>query len=167
MINILLHLDHHIFLSDVDTIWKKYKNLNLLPPMIDHFHSYGTSWPALAYDLWGFVINGGIAAYHSNANSQEFFNTLADKCGGNHLKSETSVVVKRRHLICDDQNLINMEYVKRNVSWTQPAEMNNLIGYADFNSTSALNLMMFSLTLVLRGKNLTDNNCPVNFFRDY
>ena len=67
-VNHLIQNNNHVFISDVDTIWTKYKNLDHLfsNPIFDAYHSFGTTFPMLQYKVWGFVLNGGIAAYRSN-----------------------------------------------------------------------------------------------------
>lgn len=81
----------NVMISDVDSIWIKYQNLNLLPTGFDSFHAYGTTFPQSVFDEQGFVVCGGVAAYKSTENTKRFFSRLVEECGSK----------------CDDQMLIN------------------------------------------------------------
>lgn len=68
-LNSLLKEGYNVMISDVDSIWLNYRDLNSLPPMFDTFHSYGTTFPSDTFKKWKFVICGCIGAYRSTPNT--------------------------------------------------------------------------------------------------
>ena len=92
----LLRTNVNVFISDVDSIWLKHQNLNLLPfpSLIDIYHGLGTKHPLEVYLKYGFVVCGCIGAYRSNERVIEFFRQTLSTCYKN----------------CDDQVTINNLY---------------------------------------------------------
>lgn len=62
----LLSLGYNVFISDSDSIWKKYVDLDLLDvASFDMFHSVGGDLPMSTYKVWGHVLAGGVGGYTS------------------------------------------------------------------------------------------------------
>ena len=93
----LLKSGQNVFISDVDSIWINYRNLNLLPfpDQIDAFHAVGQQWPIEHYNKYGFVMCGCIQAYRSNQNTIKLFDDLLIACDNK----------------CDDQEILNRMYM--------------------------------------------------------
>lgn len=139
-IHSLLKNGKNVFLSDVDSIWATYRNLDMLEEMqnIDIFHGLGTVFPNTSFSKWGFVVCGCIAAFRSNKNVLDFFDVLVKDCTAE----------------CDDQRLINEVYLKKyKIKWEATLDAGSFLG----TSTSYKNLSVgtFSKRDVVRDKNLT------------
>lgn len=134
----LLEEGFNVFVSDVDSIWVKYRDLTSLPEMIDTFHSYGTTYPQNVFAKWRFVVCGCVGGYHSNANTVSFFKRLKERCENT----------------CDDQhsmnNLLMRDY---NMTWAIPPGMKNRFGQSNVDGLS-LTSLMFNNEEVSRGRHL-------------
>ena len=136
----------NILVSDVDSIWVKYQDLNSLPTQFDTFHGKGGTFPPKAHSAWGFVLCGCLGAYHSNENTIKLYKNLLDKCKDD----------------CDDQRSLNYWFMARKVQWKTPPGMNNLIGYTKAmpnNQVGAISSLVFSFQEVQRGKAAKAYNC--------
>ena len=136
-----LKQNKNIFITDVDSLWAKYKDLNKLPKQFDTFHGTGTKWPPNAFEEWGFVLCGCVQGYHSNSNTIKFFETLLDKCGNS----------------CDDQAILNRLFLEYGTEWENSPGLDDSvrIGYTKTN-TGQMTSMVFSEKEVKRGKNLAE-----------
>ena len=127
----------NVFISDVDSIWVTYKNLDYLPfpEQIDIYHGLGTTFPPQHFHRYGFVLCGCIGAYRSNPNTIALFKELQKAC-------KTS---------CDDQKTLNYMYMNvYKFQWFEAPGMKNKIGRS--TAFKDLSAMTFSKYDVLRGR---------------
>ena len=127
----------NVFISDVDSIWVTYKNLDYLPfpEQIDIYHGLGTTFPPQHFHRYGFVLCGCIGAYRSNPNTIALFKELQKAC-------KTS---------CDDQKTLNFMYMNvYKFQWFEAPGMRNKIGRS--TAFKDLSAMTFSQYDVLRGR---------------
>ena len=137
--------NQNIFISDVDSIWVSYRDLNDLPENIDTFHGTGKTYPQDVYDQWGFVICGCIGGYRSNSKTKAYFKKLVEQCDNK----------------CDDQNTINKLLANEfQYNWKKPPGMDNRLGQATSPNYPNLSSMTFSDMEVQRGKKLENYDCP-------
>lgn len=142
--SILINEKTNLFITDVDSFWVKYKDLNLLPPNIDSFHGTGKTFPKYIFEKWGFVICGCIGAYHYNLKTLNFVNKMVEGCQKMFIKDNDSS--------CDDQVVMNSLYLDMNINWEIPPGMNARFGYTKSTSSETdLKVMIFSENEVLRG----------------
>ena len=71
----------NVFVSDVDTYWNYYFDLNKLSPQYDVFHAFATIWPPTVLKKWGFTLCTCIAGYRANTKTVELFGKLIKRCG--------------------------------------------------------------------------------------
>ena len=92
----------NVFISDVDTFWNRYVDLDsLLETKYDAYHTIAR-FPPSVFKEWGFTVCGCIAGIHSNQKTIQFYQIVLDKCG----------------YTCDDQKLINEVYAfTYNMKW--------------------------------------------------
>ena len=142
---LLVEEGKNVLISDVDSIWVNYKDLEDLPKSInnrsiDAFHALGKFFPEEIYQQVGFVICGCLAGYRSTSNTLKLFQNILEKC---------------RHQPCDDQILINNIYLNDyNMKWSKmiPGFENNL------GVSENLTAMTFSPFDIRRGKNFQEYN---------
>lgn len=92
----------NVFISDVDTFWNWYLNLDLLlETKYDAYHTIAR-FPPSVFKEWGFTVCGCISGIHSNQKTIQFYQIVLDKCGST----------------CDDQKMINEVYAfTYNMKW--------------------------------------------------
>ena len=135
-LNSLLKEGYNVMISDVDSIWLSYRDLNKLPHMFDTFHSYGTTFPSDTYSRWKFVVCGCIGAYRRTENTLNLFKDLTEKC----------------KYACDDQMTLNHLLMREyNMQWTLSPGSGNRFGYS---KTKNLTSMIFDANDVARGRDL-------------
>ena len=102
-----LNKNLNVFISDVDTIWLRYMDLDalmkgsmvakkydlaVLPERkYDSIHALGTTFPNNVFRNQGFVLCGCFAGYRSNQHTKDLFSLISRKCEKG----------------CDDQETIN------------------------------------------------------------
>ena len=92
----------NVFVSDVDTYWNYYFDLNKLSKQFDVIHAYATVWPPSIRKLWGFTLCTCIAGYRANKRTVELFRKLIKRCGKE----------------CSDQEVTNETYASvYNIKW--------------------------------------------------
>ena len=90
------------FVSDVDTYWNYYFDLNKLSKQFDVIHAYATVWPPSICKLWGFTLCTCITGYRANKRTVELFRKLIERCGKE----------------CSDQEVTNETYASvYNIKW--------------------------------------------------
>lgn len=88
----LLHKNFNVFISDADSIWMKYQDLEItVPQSIDAAFAYGLTFPRPVFDRVGFVVCAGVAGYRATTSSKRLFDRMVGRCGEQ----------------CDDQGLLN------------------------------------------------------------
>ena len=97
----LLNQSYAVVLTDLDSIWNWYVDLDKLPPNFDVFHSVCTKNPPKIKFIWGFTLCAGLAFYRPTANTLRFWKMYYDECKVN----------------CDDQFTLNSLYRGHNVTW--------------------------------------------------
>ena len=139
----------NVMVSDIDSIWVKYQDINSLPAQFDTFHGRGATFPAKAFEAWHFVLCGCLGAYHSNENTIKMYKNLNEKCS-------------RKLSGCDDQKTLNYWFLSRKMEWSSPPGMTNLIGYSKNNEYfKPLSSLVFSFDEVQRGKKISAYDCNV------
>ena len=91
-----------VFLTDVDTIWRRYESLEQFEDY-DIYHGQGTTWPRHAYEKQGWVAAAGIGLWHATAYTESLLRELVKTCGAK----------------CDDQAVLNHYYLDNNIAWSQ------------------------------------------------
>ena len=121
----------NVFVSDVDTYWNYYFNLDELSQNFDAFHAYATTWPKSVWEKWGFTLCGGIAGYQANERTIKLLQELLDEC----LKLQDK---------CDDQKLLNEKYAfSYDLNWVSNIAFSEVYRYRIF---------VFNKTFVARNK---------------
>ena len=102
------NIPKNVFISDVDTIWVKYLDLDQISSWnsnkysIDSYHGTGRNFPPEFYKKYHFVIAGGIAGFKSNKNTLKLFEMMRKQC---------QITAKSIGPGCDDQRTINMLFL--------------------------------------------------------
>ena len=69
-----------MFLSDVDSVWIKFVDLDKLPENFDAFNAIAKTHPKQIYETWGFTLCGGLGGYRASEKMIDFFEKLKLKC---------------------------------------------------------------------------------------
>lgn len=107
-----LSQNYNVFITDVDSIWLNYLDLNRLPKHFDAFHSIAGHWPPSVYEKWGFTLCGCVAGYRATENTKKFFKHLARVCWAT----------------CDDQQHLNEFYYNMEMKWGNISEIDSKVG---------------------------------------
>ena len=143
-----LEIGQNIFVSDVDSIWAKYQNLDEFKDF-QVYHGSGSLHPIEIWTQVGFVLCGCIAGVRSSLDTIKLFETLVDRCS-------TS---------CDDQRIINHVYLDEyKMNWTQVTTNDgNAKRRFKYEGTSTaggnLNISVFDPSFVSRPKRYPENAC--------
>ena len=136
----LLLKGYSVFITDVDSVWLKYINLDSLPKNFDGYNAIATVHPRSAFKKWGFTLCGGLGGYRPSSKMLGVFSSLKQKC----LKN------------CDDQAALNTIYISNEMVWVDHQMNgwgNNFIGYG---KRSELKIMVFDEVQVMRGGTVDD-----------
>ena len=76
-----LEKGQNVFVSDVDTYYNFYFDLNQLPPNYDVFRAYTTTWSPAVLEKWGFTLCTCIAGYRANSKTIQLFREIIKRCG--------------------------------------------------------------------------------------
>ena len=90
----LLKNNYNVFLTDVDSLWNRYVDLEKLPGEFDSFHALAGGFPDSIFQKWGFTFCGGLGFYRSTPGNIMFWQEVLRRCGGK----------------CDDQVVLNELY---------------------------------------------------------
>lgn len=91
-INAYIQDDYNLMLSDADSLWLKYFDLNKLPNTFDGFYGWEReAWPTDVFEKWGLVLHAREFAMFSNPRTKNLWKTVIEECQND----------------CDDQYIIN------------------------------------------------------------
>lgn len=130
----MLEEGYSLFLSDVDSVWLKYYDLNTyFPDNIDAFFiKVNNSFPGKARKEWNFVVSGGVTAFRPTAAILKMHEELMFWCSWN----------------CDDQIQLNYRLLEYGIKWLEEDELNMGKAYNDkighfykFGYTNAKNFL--------------------------
>ena len=103
----LLREGYSVFLTDVDSLWNYYVDLDDLPNNFDAIHAVAGDYPEYINSYWGFSLCGGLAFYRPTESVLNLWKSLLTHC---NQKS------------CDDQLIINRGYLGKGVVWVNVNE---------------------------------------------
>ena len=140
ILDLLRHERQPVLLSDVDSIFLRYKNLQNFPSEYDIFAAIATSHPLDVYRLWGTTLGGGIIGFQANERTIKFLEQILNKCPS----------------YCDDQAIFNrilaFDY---KIKFYQPPGMLNLVGEGEYEN-NYLKILVFNNQTVTRVSDLPE-----------
>ena len=150
MVKILLEEGWSVFVTDVDSIWMKYVDLEKFPENIDAFFVKTASFPARARAAWGFTICGGVVGFRPTKAIFEMFTDLAYWCNSN----------------CDDQLQMNYRLMQYRVEWYDNSSESEFEPIRAFDKENFEDFLFRTKNLTVVSKNdIGLGHSPVNFFR--
>ena len=119
----LLNDGYNVLMSDIDSIWLNYLDLNSIPEKFDVMHTIAGKVPLNAYMHWGFTICGCMSAFRPKNRVKRLIRDLIKHCGNPS---------KLNQSFCDDQISLNNLYLGRyKMRWKILKEFDNSV----FNGT--------------------------------
>ena len=147
-ISSLLQEGKTVLITDVDSIWNKFVDLESVFPdtSFDSVHSICGNSPKRVKNAWGFTLCGGFAIYRPTMNNIQIWRTLEKRC-------------KKK---CDDQEELNLLYYENDMQffdWKNDGEGRKF--KEGVLKSKKLKILILDEDFVLRGSDPT--KCKVNW----
>ena len=151
----------NVFVSDVDSYWNYYFDLNKLPPHYDTFHAIATTWPPDVFKKWGFTLCTCIAGYRANNKTIHLVRKILNRCGE---KCSDQEVTNKIHGFVFDVKWHENVGVSLAYNLTVNAFKKDFVARSEINCKSwiSMNRSQKSLAAKLRGWKYYTKQCRKN-----
>lgn len=152
----------NVFVSDVDSVWLKHRDLRQLPLNVDIFHADGYPMPHDIATKWhnvyekSFTLASGFAAYRATESSIKFVRLWSNFCSERVVFEGVDHEILKKGQSCDDQILLNHIYAYYlKINWSYLPGFTGIYGkvrpHHENKAKFSLNIMVFDPLKVVKG----------------